>query len=331
MAEISVIVPIYNSSQYLDRCIQSLLSQSFTNYELIIIDDGSKDDSYVIAKRYADSDSRIVLVKQENSGVSSARNHGLDLATGRYVCFVDSDDYVCIDYLEQLYSMIDSKTELVFSGMEYFHAGVVNIRILQKDHCWDLDKESDFIDFLYQPLQSSPCSKLYLRDIISENSIRFDTTLFCAEDRDFNLRYFDHIDRAVSISYSGYCYRRDVVGSLTKRSNPDAFKNRCIHWGMRRAMCTKRQFESKRTQARLANDLYSNVNNEFIRISKSVGSYREALTSCRKRMSFVDFGFLKTWREYIDAPKWQLFLVVYNLYSILLIIYRIYLYGKAKG
>ena len=148
MPEISVIVPIYNSDQYLDRCIQSVLAQSFRDFELILIDDGSKDNSFIISKQYADSDSRIVLVRQDNGGVSSARNHGLDLATGRYVCFIDSDDYVCEDYLEKLYTKAGLKAELVFSGMNYFHAGTVDKRILQKDNCWNLNKEVDFIDYL---------------------------------------------------------------------------------------------------------------------------------------------------------------------------------------
>lgn len=102
MSTISVIVPVYNTEQYLPRCIDSILSQSFTDFGLLLIDDGSKDGSGKICDAYAEKDNRIRVFHKENGGVSSARNLGLDNAKGEWVCFVDSDDELIRDGLEAM-------------------------------------------------------------------------------------------------------------------------------------------------------------------------------------------------------------------------------------
>ena len=328
--EISIIIPIYNSEKYIEQCIQSILAQSFKDFELILIDDGSTDNSYNIVKQYADSDTRLILIKKENGGVSSARNCGLEIASGKYVTFIDSDDYVLPDFLEKIYSKTDGIAELVFSGLVNMNGNTILKKVVQKDCSWDLNKEDDFINFLYQPLQSSPCAKLYSHDIIKKNHLRFDTALFCAEDRDFNLKFFEHIQKANSLSYSGYCYRREVINSLTKRTNPNAFKNRCIHWKVRHEMCQKRHFENERTQIILAKDLYFNANNEVMKISKEE-PFKNAIKKCKEKMAHVDFTFLRKWKKHIPAPKWQSFFLLHGGYFILIILNKIYLYGQKKG
>ena len=100
---ISIIVPVYNAEKYLRRCIDSILSQSFTDFELILIDDGSTDLSPQICDEYASRDNRIKLIYKKNAGVSAARNDGLDIAQGEFITFVDSDDWVDERYLECLY------------------------------------------------------------------------------------------------------------------------------------------------------------------------------------------------------------------------------------
>lgn len=329
--EISIIIPIYNSEKYIERCIQSVLAQSFKNFELIMIDDGSTDNSYNIARLYAESDTRLILIKKENGGVSSARNCGLEIASGNYVTFIDSDDYVLPDYLEKLYSKTDGIAELIFSGLVNINDKTILKTINQRNCSWDLSKEDDFIDFLYQPLQSSPCAKLYSHEVIKKYHLRFDTALFCAEDRDFNLKYFEHIKKATSLSYSGYYYRIDVDNSLTKRINPNAFKNRCIHWKVRHNMCLKRGFKKEKTQIKLANDLFFNANNEVMRISKDEKSCKKATKLCKEKMTYVDLSFLRKWEKHISAPKWQSFFLVHKFFFILILLNKIYLYGQKKG
>lgn len=100
--KISVIVPVYNAEQFLDKCISSIIDQTYNNLEIILINDGSTDNSLDICEKYADSDSRIILISKENGGVSSARNKGLEIATGDYIGFIDSDDYISFDMYEKL-------------------------------------------------------------------------------------------------------------------------------------------------------------------------------------------------------------------------------------
>jgi len=103
---ISVVVPVYNTCNYLEKCIVSLINQTYKNIEIIIIDDGSTDDSRKVIEKYIDIDSRISYYYQENSGPGIARNHGIDKSNGRYITFVDSDDYVEESFVEKLYSTI---------------------------------------------------------------------------------------------------------------------------------------------------------------------------------------------------------------------------------
>jgi len=110
MLEISVIVPVYNTERYLSSCINSILEQSFSDIELILIDDGSKDSSGVICDQYAELDSRIRVIHQENAGVSVARNRGIEEARGKYICFIDSDDIVNCEYCSTLHKLLKDTT-----------------------------------------------------------------------------------------------------------------------------------------------------------------------------------------------------------------------------
>lgn len=114
---ISVIVPVYNTEKYLDRCIQSILSQTYSNIEILLIDDGSTDSSGVICDRYAEQDSRVRVFHKENGGVSSARNMGLDNAKGEWITFVDSDDYINDNFLQVVIENVSSKIDLIVTNV----------------------------------------------------------------------------------------------------------------------------------------------------------------------------------------------------------------------
>ena len=114
---VSIIVPVYNTEKFLHRCIDSILTQTYTDFELLLIDDGSKDSSGTICDEYAAKDVRVRVFHKENGGVSSARNMGLDNARGEWITFVDSDDWIDDNYLEALYgACIVSGSDIVFCG-----------------------------------------------------------------------------------------------------------------------------------------------------------------------------------------------------------------------
>ena len=133
-ALISVIIPVYNVAEYIDRCVDSLLSQTYSNIEIILINDGSTDNSSEVCHRLGDRHSdKIKVIDQENKGVSAARNAGLDIANGEYIVFVDADDWVSNKYVEKLYTAItENDSDLAFCGFIEWHSEenqVLQIRI----------------------------------------------------------------------------------------------------------------------------------------------------------------------------------------------------------
>lgn len=110
MPEVSIIIPVYNNEQYIEKCIQSVLNQTFENFEVIVINDGSTDKSGEILEKLNREDSRIILIEQKNQGVAVARNRGMNKATGKYITFVDGDDYLKNNYIEKMYNLAEKKS-----------------------------------------------------------------------------------------------------------------------------------------------------------------------------------------------------------------------------
>ena len=122
MPLISVIVPIYNVEKYLDRCVDSIINQTYKNLEIILVDDGSPDNCPQMCDDYAKKDSRIKVVHKENGGLSDARNVGMEVATGEYVSFIDSDDYISLDFYETLLeTIVDNDSDIVECGVVKFY------------------------------------------------------------------------------------------------------------------------------------------------------------------------------------------------------------------
>ena len=217
---ISIIIPVYNVSEYLDDCIHSLLKQSYQNCEFIFINDGSTDHSLEILERHQKKDSRIKLINQENRGVSIARNNGIAMASGTYMGFVDSDDWIEWDMYQTLFETMESfQCDLVLSNMRSFLDG--------KEYSTHYDfpvnekLEVDYVKEVVLPyliendnLYSS-CNKLFKTAIIKENNIVFPKGNALSEDNIFNLLYFNKIQSMVYLDYTGYNYR-EVVGSATR-------------------------------------------------------------------------------------------------------------------
>ena len=131
---ISVIIPIYNVEQYLDRCIDSVKKQTYTNLEIILVDDGSPDNCGKMCDEYAEDDKRIKVIHKENGGLSDARNAGIEIATGEYITFIDSDDYVSLDYVEYMYKLLkDAGAKLSICGvMDVWKIRTLKMKIVKK-------------------------------------------------------------------------------------------------------------------------------------------------------------------------------------------------------
>ncbi len=206
---ISVIVPVYNVSSYVERCINSILSQTYSDLEVIAVNDGSTDDSGDICERLAQSDNRIIVVHKENGGLSSARNAGLDVANGDAIAFVDSDDYVeKTMYEEMIAEMSDPHVAIVNCGIILTESSG-NVRNLASEKREVFSKEEALLDFFVRKgtVIPSACNKLFRRNLF-ENGIRFNTTID-NEDTAIMPRFLDSLkveEKVVVMNKSFYHY-----------------------------------------------------------------------------------------------------------------------------
>ncbi|MDY3959684.1 glycosyltransferase family 2 protein [Romboutsia timonensis] len=218
MKKISIIIPVYNCESWLSRCIDSVINQTYKNLEIILVNDGSVDNSINICKHYESIDSRIVLINKENGGTSSARNRGLSISTGDYIQFVDSDDSLKKDACEKLIEyMIKSKSEMVICGLNVYQNG----KLLRTPHLKEkkINIKDSFENFKYiYPVFASPCNKLYKKSLIKEY---FDESLSAGEDMKFNLTYIKNIQKIITIEECLYNVNLDNQNSLNRRFRED--------------------------------------------------------------------------------------------------------------
>lgn len=208
--EISVIVPVYNVEQYLSKCIDSILSQTFTDFELLLIDDGSPDRCGEICDEYAKKDERIRVFHQENAGVSYARNKGLQYAEGQYVAFIDPDDYVTSVYLEELYELLPadrSKQGVVTCGFkELLPDGSFRTVHVPEQIILPFDYSRVLTELIKKKV-AYPWAKLYDSRLIKRHGIMFIPTISVLEDMLFMLDYLDYSDFLIISDQSNYVYR----------------------------------------------------------------------------------------------------------------------------
>ena len=220
--KVSVIVPVYNVEKYIAECIESIMSQSHTNLELILVIDGSKDRSGEIADEYADSDSRIRVIHQGNSGVSTARNVGIEAATGEYICFADSDDYLMPDYIEYLLNMAIEYDADISLTTEMFTNYYKNQILGDKINIYSPEKA--FVEILCYNIPIGVYCKLFKRTFIGER-IRFKTDIFIGEGLNFNTFAFQRAKKIVVGHRRIYFYRRDNLESATTKFSEEKWIN----------------------------------------------------------------------------------------------------------
>lgn len=205
---VSIIIPVYNVEKYFKRCIESIMDQSYTQIEIILVDDGSLDSSGALCDVYALKDKRIKVIHKENGGLSSARNVGIDNATGDLICFVDSDDYVSCDYIERMVNMLlENKADVSILQMKLVPEDCnVEFCSQEKEKVLSLDTQDGIEASLYQKLFTCCApSKLYKRSVIG--SVRFPEGKI-SEDLATCHLFFNNADKIVYSSYFGYYYRQ---------------------------------------------------------------------------------------------------------------------------
>lgn len=200
---ISVIVPVYNTGNRLSRCIESVICQTYKAFELILVDDGSTDNSLAICQQYAKNDKRIKVIHQENSGASSARNTGINESIGSWITFIDSDDYIEPTYL----AFFKNDADISLQGIVEDN----KVRCFQENY---YQSELGHHFFKERHIYGPYC-KLYNKNIIRRNNIRFDTRLKAGEDFLFVMDYLCQCKTMHISSAAGYHYCRNSSGSLS--------------------------------------------------------------------------------------------------------------------
>ena len=211
--EISIILPVYNSENDIEDCISSVLTQSMTDFELIVVDDGSTDNSPSVLDKIAQKDNRIRVIHQKNSGVSAARNAGIDAALGKYLTFIDSDDRYKSDYLQKLYGFAVSRNaDMVCCGFENTK-GVVLSSIDYREYANRSRLLMDYQYLLNSRYLNVPWNKMYKKEKIIT---RFPINISLGEDLIFNLEVLQGCKNVVVIPDSLYIYKQDTVGLTSK-------------------------------------------------------------------------------------------------------------------
>ncbi len=238
--KVSIIVPVYNVEKYLRQCIDSLLCQTVPFYEILLVDDGSKDESGAICDEYAAQHDNVRVVHKQNAGLGMARNTGLDNVTGDYIAFVDSDDYLAPDWLEVMTRTLEQTgTDMCKGGFQRVQDdGTVLYRTNYADEVF----EGDLARRAFAPrlLGSLPDKKdslemcvwgvLYAAAPIREHGLRFlSEREILSEDLPFNIAYLQHANGACTTSYIGHNYRSNPA-SLTKSYRADRFERTCYFY-----------------------------------------------------------------------------------------------------
>ena len=237
---ISVIVPVYRTEKYLRRCIDSILRQTYKNLEIILVDDGSDDGAPLICDEYAHKDQRIQVIHKKNGGLSSSRNAGLDKAVGKYIAFIDSDDFIANDYVETLYREIKKKSA-EFSKIDYKEV-YDEKQICEKSSKQSVIYEGEKVEEAYFNLRiDSVCVFLYSRNLIGDTRFIQGVT---SEDIPFNFEIFSKAQKLVYIPTVKYYYYHNPKSISNGKFN----KNMINYLLFRKQIYEYCRSEKKRTE-----------------------------------------------------------------------------------
>lgn len=204
MILVSVIIPIYNVEQFLSRCLDSVINQTYKNLEIILVNDGSSDNSLEICEDYAKKDNRIKIVNKNNGGLSSARNAGLDICKGKYISFIDSDDWVSLDYIDILYeNIVDNEADISIVDFITKTDSNNNSNIENKNQINCYLQPEILQKSLFYELPSIACAKLYKSELFKHNRF-IDGIIF--EDEDIMYKLFAASKKVVVSKYIAYFY-----------------------------------------------------------------------------------------------------------------------------
>lgn len=217
--QISIIIPIYNVERYLRQCIDSILAQTFTDFELLLIDDGSPDGCPAICDEYAGKDARIRVFHKQNGGVTSARNKGLDNANGNWIIYIDGDDWIEPTYVEELYNAaINNEADITICGFRFVYED--GSSIIEHPTIWDDNKQASLNRYIAS-IWTTACGSIQKSSLYKDNSIRSPKNITFCEDFHLMVRLCYFANKVISIDSPLYNYRQrssSIVHSLNDKT-----------------------------------------------------------------------------------------------------------------
>ena len=251
----SVVVAVYNAELYLKSSLQSILDQTFPDFELLLVNDASTDRSYQICQSFAAADSRITVLNLDtNCGAAEARNQGIAVAKGQYLCIVDADDVIEPDYLKKFYDMLqENKYDFIKCGAyeEYFDAEDTLLYtrkcVLPEKVCTGKKEITEQVIEMEQiPLFGYLWNSVYKMSVVKENQLRFDSTLKVNEDFAFNMQYLPFVNTMKCLSYCGYHYAKRNNTSLSSQKKNYDYEKHLLKVRSFLALLKQNQLETQR-------------------------------------------------------------------------------------
>ncbi len=266
---VSIVLPVYNAEAYLDRCLQSILGQTYTNIQIVVIDDGSKDKSVSIIQKYL-KDERITFVQKSNSGPSDTRNIGIQNAEGEYITFVDADDYVSKDYVEKLllpFTQQDNTDLVVSNYIELAHYNINGTLISQITKSGPIE---DFQALLFQGTMGVLWGKMFRTSIIQQYQLLLPAEIHFQEDLLFVAHYVRNCKVVYGITDGLYYYNRLNENSITSKLSKSLL------------------LEFQKVQTKLL-ELYHDTPTERLIQVRNNQFYQSYLINCVKQLGFKEF------------------------------------------
>lgn len=309
---VSIIVPVYNVEKYLDRCVESIVNQTYKNLEIILVDDGSPDNCSAMCDEWAKKDNRIKVIHKENGGVSSARNIAIKNATGDLIEFVDSDDFIDKNYTETLIGDFDNSCLLVCGGYKIvsLNGNVKEFIPYEFKNKYIMENVEDFFDFVLSGYFDYTVNKLYKSDIVKE--LRFDENKKIGEDRKFNTDYMRKATGDIKYAMTaGYNYMFNASSAThTKRMNAyEIFRSN---------LQVLIDFAGDCFDNSIKCDGYYRCVGRYISAVASLSPYKNLSANAKKlKDDDIVIDYIKNYKPQSKKEKIRHFLIKHNLYKFL--------------
>lgn len=294
MPKVSIVIPVFNSEKFVARCIESILAQTYADWQLVLVNDGSQDASLKICKEYASKDNRILVIDQKNQGVGTARNVGMKLATGEYIQFIDSDDYITEFMIERMVAPFLNNSEISMSMCSYYECFSKSRNLISVQNEDKACNGEDLAKYMLlagtKAIFNPPWNKMFSKKILSDNNLEFPKQMSLGEDFIFNIEYIKKSSSIYVVCEPLYFYMNENSDSLTKRKRPDLWENEKIMFRSYYSFFSDKDEYSKYKDNAFEHLVYSaRIYLSYIFLTEKTGTMRmQAIKNLAKDTEFID-------------------------------------------